>query len=110
MILRYKRVQGGIEGTSVRKDAGKEESDVLNTRRNVPTASPAPPVAAHLQAFSRSISALVCRPSVDHYRPPSYVPTACRPHKNSLFCRSFIQHLTPAVGAVDILASFTDGL
>ena len=40
--LGYKRVQGGFEGTSVGKAAAKEESDVLNKRRKVPTASPAP--------------------------------------------------------------------
>lgn len=43
MILGYKRVQGSFEGTSVGKEAAKEESDVLNQRRKIPPASPAPP-------------------------------------------------------------------
>jgi hypothetical protein len=39
-----KCVQGGLEGTSVGKVTAKEESDVLNKRRKVPTAPPAPPL------------------------------------------------------------------
>jgi len=43
VILDYKRVQGGFEGASVGKEAAKEEeSDVLNKRLKVPTASPTP--------------------------------------------------------------------
>jgi hypothetical protein len=42
VIFGYKRVQGGFEGTSVGEEAAKEESDVLNKRRKVSTASPAP--------------------------------------------------------------------
>jgi hypothetical protein len=42
VILYYKRVQGGFEGASVGKEAAKGESDVLNKRRKVSTASPAP--------------------------------------------------------------------
>jgi hypothetical protein len=33
VILVYKRVKGGFEGTSVRKDAAKDECDVLNRHR-----------------------------------------------------------------------------
>ena len=42
VILVYTRVQGGFEGTSVGKEAAKEKRDVLNKRRKVSTASPAP--------------------------------------------------------------------
>jgi len=41
-LLGYKCVQGGFEGTSVGKEAAKEESDVLNKCCKVPPASPAP--------------------------------------------------------------------
>jgi hypothetical protein len=41
VILVYKRAQGGFEGTSVREDAAKDESDVLIHRRKIPPASPA---------------------------------------------------------------------
>ncbi len=44
------------------------------------------------------------------YRPLSQVLTAYRPCKNPAVCSSFVLDLTPAVGAVDIPASFTDGL
>ena len=44
MILGYKRVQGSFEGTSDGKEAAKEESDVLNQRRKILTASTAAPV------------------------------------------------------------------
>jgi hypothetical protein len=38
-LLGYKRVLGGFEGTSVGKEAAKEENDVPNKRLKVPTAS-----------------------------------------------------------------------
>ena len=41
VIFGYKRVQGGFEGPSVGKEAAKEDSDVLNKPRKIPTASPA---------------------------------------------------------------------
>ena len=43
-FLGYNAVQGGFEGTSVSKEASKDESDVLNKRCKVPTASSAPAV------------------------------------------------------------------
>jgi hypothetical protein len=39
VILGYKRVQGCSERLWVVEEAAKEESDVLNKRRQVPTAS-----------------------------------------------------------------------
>jgi hypothetical protein len=53
VILGYKRVQGGFEGALVGKEAVKEESDVLNKRRKIPTASPAPPVMGCFAGLSR---------------------------------------------------------
>jgi hypothetical protein len=59
-LLGYKRVLGGFEGTSVGKEAAKEESDVLNKRRKVPTASPVP-------SSMRRFAGLSC----DRYLSPS---------------------------------------
>jgi hypothetical protein len=44
------------------------------------------------------------------YRPFLRIPPAYRPSENMAFCRSFVLYPTPAVDAVGILASFTDGL
>jgi len=43
-LLGYKRVQGTFEGMSVGKEVAIEESDVLNKRRKIPPASPAPSI------------------------------------------------------------------
>jgi hypothetical protein len=42
LFFGYKRVQGGFEGASVGKETATEEGDVLNKRRKIPPASPAP--------------------------------------------------------------------
>ena len=52
VILGYKRVQGGFEGASVGKEAAKEESNVLNKRRKVPTASTAPSLMRRFAGLS----------------------------------------------------------
>jgi hypothetical protein len=51
-LLGYKRVLGGFEGTSVGKEAAKEENDVPNKRLKVPTASPASWVILSFAALS----------------------------------------------------------
>jgi hypothetical protein len=58
VILVYKRVQGGFEGTSVRKDAAKEESDDLNERREVLPADRSPGNEPLCEAFSSSLELL----------------------------------------------------
>jgi hypothetical protein len=47
---------------------------------------------------------------MNHYRLLSKVPPAYRPLRNMVVCRYFFLDLTLAIDAVDILASFTDGL
>jgi hypothetical protein len=95
MILGYKRVQGGFEGTSVGKDAAKEESDVLNKRRKVSTASPAPTSMWQFAELSRGrrygrlSTALVNTDRV-------------AAHGKLLFSSTFELYITPAVDAVGL--------
>ena len=108
VILGYKRVQGSFEGASVGREAAKEESDLLS--QHPAKYRPHRPHRSHGADFQglRAVGMISGhRPPVDHYRAPRQVPTAYRPHENVLFCRSFTLHLTPAVGAVDTLPTFT---
>ena len=95
MILGYKRVQGGFEGTSVGKDAAKEVSDVLNKRRKVSTASPAPTSMWQFAELSRGRRygrlsiALVNTDRV-------------AAHGKLLFSSTFELYITPAVDAVGL--------
>jgi hypothetical protein len=95
VILVYKRVQGGFEGTSVGKDAAKEESNVLNKRRKVSTASPAPTSMWQFAELSRGrrsgrlSTALVKTDRV-------------AAHGKLLFSSSFEFYITPAVDAVGL--------
>ena len=58
-----------------------------------------------------AVGGLSCyRPRMVGYRPFLQIPPAYRPRRNVAFCRSFVLLLTPAVDAVGILASSTDGL
>src|SRR5215208_7797651 len=50
---------------------------------------------------------MVYRPWSNHYRPHGQVPTAYQALENIAFCRSFTQHLTPAVDAVATFPAFT---
>jgi hypothetical protein len=86
VILGYKRVQGGFEGASVGKEAAKEESNVLNKRRKIPPASPAPSSMRRFARLSRgryytplspaetTLSAAACRhrPRIDRQRSPRF--------------------------------------
>jgi hypothetical protein len=68
-ILGYKRVQGSFGGTSVGKEATKEESDVLNTPHKVPPASTAPPARLYVWGFLAVDTVAGYRPSTDEHRP-----------------------------------------
>jgi hypothetical protein len=88
VILGYKRVQGGFERDSVGKEAAKEESDVLNKCRKIPTA---PPVinAPICRTFLRSVLPWV----IDPQRMATDRHVKYRPRidclENEPFCRAF---------------------
>src|SRR5215213_9689203 len=89
-LLGYKRVQGGFEGASVGKEAAEEESDVLNKRRKVSPASPAPSSMWQFAELSRGrrygrlSTALVKSDRI-------------AAHGKLLFSSSFELYITPAV-------------
>jgi hypothetical protein len=95
MILGYKHVQGGFEGTSVRKEAAKEESDVLNERRKISTASPAPTSMWQFVELSRGRR---------YGRLSTAIANTDRvaAHGKLLFSSSFELYVTPAVDAVGL--------
>jgi hypothetical protein len=61
------------------------------------------PQSADFQGFGADGSITGYRPLMHRYRPLSRVPTAYRPHKIPLFCRSFFCLNPIAVDAVDTL-------
>jgi hypothetical protein len=103
VILSYKRVQGGFEGTSVGKKASEGESDVLTKRCKVPTASPAPLVMRPFAGLSCGRNCHELPTAMNHYRLLSKVLPTYRPHGNLLFSGCSMALLTTAVDAVAIL-------
>jgi hypothetical protein len=100
-LLGYNAVQGGFEGTSVGKEASKDESDVLNKRCKIPTASTAPSLIRRFAGLSCGRYCHELSTAMNHYRLLSRVPPAYRSHGHLLFSGCFMSLLTTAVGAVD---------
>jgi hypothetical protein len=87
-LLGYKRVQGTLKGRDGKRVTIGRRTYLISAVKYRPY-RPHRPQSADFQGFRAGGIIMGYRLPVDRYRAPRQVPTAYRPHKIPLFCRSF---------------------